>query len=125
MADGGNAAVVTEFLDAMVAHDWERMARCVAETVCRVGPYGDEYKGRDDYVAFIADTLPRLPDYRMEVTRVVATGDVVVAELSETVRVDGKPLRTPEALVFELDAEGRIAHIAVYTQDGHDPGGTQ
>ena len=125
MADGGNAAVVTEFLDAMVAHDWERMGRCVAENVDRVGPYGDEYKGRDDYVAFIADTLPRLPDYRMEVTRVVVAGDVVVAELSETVRVDGKPLRTPEALVFDLDAEGRIAHIAVYTQDGSNPGGTQ
>jgi ketosteroid isomerase-like protein len=123
VADGGNVAVVTEFLDAMVAHDWERMAGCVSGDVARVGPYGDEYQGRRDYVAFIADTLPRLSDYRMDVARVVAAGNVVVAELSETVRVDGRPLRTPEALVFDLDDEGRIAHVAVYTQDGHDPSG--
>ena len=106
----------------MVAHDWERMAGYVADDVCRIGPYGDEYHGRDDYVAFIAGTLPRLPDYRMDVARVVSTGDVVIAELSETVAVDGQPLRTPEALVFDLDKRGRIAHIAVYTQDGHHSG---
>jgi ketosteroid isomerase-like protein len=125
VADGGNAAVVTEFLDAMVVHDWDRMAGCVAADVYRVGPYGDEYKGRGDYVAFIADTLPRLPDYRMDVARVVAAGSLVVAELSETVRVEGKPLRTPEALVFDFDDEGRIARIAVYTQDGSNSGGTE
>jgi predicted ester cyclase len=122
VAHEGNAAVVTEFLDAMGAHDWERMASHVADDVHRIGPYGDEYHGRDDYVAFIADTLPRLPDYRMDIARVVSAGDVVVAELSETVGVDGQPLRTPEALVFDLDNRGRIAHIAVYTQDGHHSG---
>lgn len=113
--------MVTEFLEAMVAHDWDRMAACVTDDVFRVGPYGDEYRGRRDYVSFIADTLPRLRDYRMDVARVVAAGDVVVAELSETVAVDGRALRTPEALVFDLD-HGRITHIAVYTQDGQARG---
>ncbi|MGH9025110.1 MAG: nuclear transport factor 2 family protein [Acidimicrobiia bacterium] len=121
MSQGGNAAVVSEFLDAMVAHDWDRMAGCVADDVHRVGPYGDEYQGKGDYVAFIADTLPRLRDYRMEVARVVVAGDLVIAELSETVGADGRLLCTPEALVFDFD-HGRISHIAVYTQDGHEPG---
>jgi ketosteroid isomerase-like protein len=116
-----NTAVVTEFLEAMVAHDWDSMAACVADDVVRVGPYGDEYRGRRDYVSFIAGTLPRLREYRMDVARVVAAGDVVVAELSETVAVDGRALRTPEALVFDLD-DGRITHIAVYIQDGHARG---
>lgn len=113
--------MVSEFLEAMVAHDWDRMAACVTDDMLRVGPYGDEYRGRRDYVAFIADTLPRLRDYRMDVARIVAAGDVVVAELSETVAVDGHALRTPEALVFDLD-DARIARIAVYTQDGHHRG---
>jgi hypothetical protein len=113
--------VVERFLTAMVAHEWETMGACVADDVHRVGPYGDVYDGRDAYVAFIADQLPRLPGYRMDVDRVVYAGSVAVAELSETVDVrqlDGgaQRLRTPEALVFDLNDDGLIARIQVFTQ---------
>ena len=40
----------------------------------------------------------------------------VVVELSETVEIDGAPLVTPEALVFDLNDDGLIAHIAIYIQ---------
>jgi hypothetical protein len=50
----------------------------------------------------------------MHVDRVVDLGSVVVSELSETVELDGTAVVTPEALVFDLDDEGLIAHIAVY-----------
>jgi len=36
--------------------------------------------------------------------------------LTEVVEVGGAPVRTPEALVFDLDGNGLIARITVYTQ---------
>ncbi len=38
------------------------------------------------------------------------------AELSETVAVDGTPLRTPECLAFELTDDERIRRVEVFTQ---------
>jgi ketosteroid isomerase-like protein len=109
--------VVEQYLAAVVGHDWETIGRCVANDVVRVGPYGDRYIGRDAYVAFLADTMPRLQGYEMRVDRVTYLGDRrALAELSETVEMDGTPVRTPEALTFDLDSDGRIAHIEIYIQ---------
>jgi len=114
------AGVVERFLDRMVAHDWDGMAACVADDVERVGPFGDVYRGRADYVAFISGLLPTLGGYAMKVDRVVEAGRVAVAELTET--VDG--VDTPEALVFDLDDEGLIARIGIYIQHaGLEPEG--
>ena len=96
----------------MVAHDWDAMAECLSDEVERVGPFSDVYRGKPDYVAFISDLMPQLGGYAMRVDRVVYADGVVVAELTET--VDGSD--TPEALVFDLDASGRIARIAIYIQ---------
>jgi hypothetical protein len=110
------SGVVERFLAAMAAHQWDAMGACVSDDVHRVGPYGDVYDGKRAYVAFLADQLPQLPGYRMDVDRVVYAGRTAVAELSETIDLDGRPLRTPEALVFDLDDEGLIAQVSVYTQ---------
>jgi ketosteroid isomerase-like protein len=105
--------VVERYLEAITSHDWDALRECVAEHVVRVGPYLDRYEGREAYVAFIADTMPRLRGYQMDVTRVTYAGDsLAFAELSETV----EGFRAPEALVFELDGDGRIAHIEVFIQ---------
>jgi limonene-1,2-epoxide hydrolase len=110
--------VVERFLAAMTAHDWETMAGCVTEDVVRVGPYGDRYAGRDEYVAFISGLLPTLPGYLMEIDRIVyADGNrLATAELTETVDVNGTPVRTPEGLVFDLDDDGLIRSVAIYVQ---------
>jgi ketosteroid isomerase-like protein len=110
------SGVVERFLHAMTCHEWDAMGSCLIDDVIRIGPYGDEYRGRDDYVEFISDLLPTLPGYIMELDRVVYAGPVVTAQLAETVEVDGQPLRTPEALVFDLAPDGRIARIEVYVQ---------
>ena len=115
MSEPGRA-VVERYLDRMVAHDWEAMAACLAEDVVRVGPFGDTYTPREPYVAFLSELMPTLPGYAMRIGRVVETGRTVVVELTETVTVSGSPLDTPEALVFDLDGDGRIAHIAIYIQ---------
>jgi hypothetical protein len=90
----------------------------VTDDVVRVGPYGDIYRGRDPYVAFLADLMPTLAEYRMDVHRVVysADGRVGTAELTETVRLDGSLVATLESLVFDIADDGRIEAIRVYIQ---------
>jgi ketosteroid isomerase-like protein len=109
--------VVERYLHAIASHDWDVVRECVADDIVRVGPYGDRYAGRDDYLAFISDTMPKLKGYEMTVDRVTyATDALAFAELSETVELDGKPMRTPEVLVFALDADGLIARVEVFIQ---------
>ena len=109
-------SVVDEYFDRLLAHDWDGLAATLAPDVVRVGPFGDTYSGRDAYVAFIAGLMPRLPGYSMERSRSIDAGDAVTVELTEVVEVGGAPIRTPEALVFDLDGDGLIARITIYTQ---------
>ncbi len=113
---GDAGAVVRRYLERLVAHDWDAMAACLAEDVVRVGPFGDTYTPRDLYVAFLAELMPALPGYSMRIDRVLTMGGTVLVELTEIVDMGGSPLETPEALVFDLDAEDRIAHITIYIQ---------
>ena len=113
--------IVERYLDAIASHDWDVVNECIADDIVRVGPYGDRYEGRDEYLAFIADLMPKLKGYAMKLDRVTHAGDTrAYAELSETVELDGKPMRTPEVLVFELNSGGRIARVDVFIQK---PGG--
>ncbi len=89
------AGIVERYLDAIVSHDWDVVSECVADDVVRVGPYGDRYEGRDEYMAFIADTMPKLKGYVMELHRVTYVNrGLAFAELTETVEFDGKPMLT-------------------------------
>ena len=106
------------YLDAVVSHDWDALADCLAEDVVRVGPFLDTYTPRGPYVEFLVGLMPALPGYAMRVDRVLYQGNVAVAQLSETVEIDGAPLETPEALVFDLDDSGRIARIEIFIQRG-------
>jgi ketosteroid isomerase-like protein len=108
-------AVVRRYLDAMVAHDWDGLAQCLDPDIVRLGPYGDDYHGVDAYVAFLRGTIESLDGYVMRVERVLAAGaGAAVAELSETVTIDGARLETPEALVFDVAPDGRIARVAIF-----------
>ncbi len=110
--------VVGRYLRAITSHRWDDLSACLTDEVERIGPYGDAYRGREHYVAFLAGLMPTLPGYSMEVSRVTYSpdGSSAVAELSETVEVGGRPHVTPEALVFDLDSGGLIAHISIYIQ---------
>jgi ketosteroid isomerase-like protein len=114
MSDG----LIETYLDALVDGDWDTFAACLADDgFTRVGPFGDVKPTQAEYVAFLRDLMPTLPGYSMDVTRVTYSGDLAFAELSETVAVDGTPLRTPECLTFELTDDGtRIRRVEVFTQ---------
>jgi ketosteroid isomerase-like protein len=107
---------VRRFLDRMAAFDWDAMAACVAEDVARVGPYRDEKQGRQDYRDFLAATIEALDGYEMGVQRIWSDGARAVAQLSETLKVDGRPRRTDEVLVLDLGADGLISRVEVYLQ---------
>jgi ketosteroid isomerase-like protein len=111
-------SLIRRYLDGVAGQDWAAVSECLAVDVRRVGPFGDVYEGREQYLAFLRRTMPALAGYSMDVERVLHTGDenAAVAELTETVELDGRPVRTPESLVFDLDDDGRIRHIAIYIQ---------
>jgi ketosteroid isomerase-like protein len=109
--------IVERYLDAIASHDWDVVDDCIADDIVRVGPYGDRYTGRGEYLAFIAELMPTLAGYAMTLHRVTYASDALAyVELSETVELDGKPMRTPEVLVFELGGDGRIARVEIYIQ---------
>jgi hypothetical protein len=118
-------AVVERYLAGLVAHDWPVVSACLAEDVVRMGPFGDNYTGREPYMAFLSGLMPSLSGYALRLDRVLAVGTgpaaghgegggTVLAELTETVEMDGAPVDTAEALVFGVDRDLRIAAIAIY-----------
>ena len=101
--------IVEQYLDAVTHHDWDALRRLLRDDVVRVGPFNDEYRGRDTYVAFLSALMPTLPDYSMDISRVTYADDRAFAELAENVA----GTRTEEALVFELDGD-HIARIDIF-----------
>jgi ketosteroid isomerase-like protein len=106
--------VVERYLRAVADHDWSTLSDCLAEDVVRIGPFGDTYTPKAPYVAFLEELMPSLEGYSMDVERIVDAGPVILAELTETVEMAGKVYVTPEALVFDLDADGRIAKVDIF-----------
>ncbi len=111
----GPAAPVHRYLDALARQAWDELAATVAPDIERSGPYGDDFHGRDDYIAFLRSTLTMLSGYELHVERVIATGPTVVVELDETVDAEGGRLRTEEAIVFDV-VDDLITRVAVYLQ---------
>lgn len=108
-------AIVERYFAALEAMDWPTLSRCVAPDVRRSGPYLDEVRGREAYVAFLARVIPKLVAYRLEVHELRALSDGgAVARISESMERDGVRQRHPELLCFDFDDEGRIAAIDIY-----------
>lgn len=115
----GAIGLATRFFDCMAAGEWDAMAECVAPDVTRVGPYRDMKTGRPEYRDFLAETISALDGYGMDVQRIWSDGERVVAQLSETLTVDGRARRTDEAIVLDLGPDGLIARVEVYLQRGY------
>jgi ketosteroid isomerase-like protein len=105
----GERRIVERYLAALTGHDWDALRECLHPEVVRVGPFDDEYEGRDAYVGFLAALMPKLPEYSMEVHRVTYAGPLAFAELAENVG----GVRTEEAIVFALDGAS-ITRIDVF-----------
>ncbi len=114
--------VVGRYLAALGDQDWNRLEPTLAENVLRIGPYGDVVEGSTAYRNFLAEIVPQLKDYELRIERVAAVDAMVWVRLSETITDDsGRRLRTEEALLFDLDEQGKIARVEVYTQTSDYP----
>jgi SnoaL-like protein len=110
--------VVEDFLERYNAQDWNGLAQCFSPTgFHRVGPFGDAIDSSDEYVSFLARVVPTLGEaYRLEPVRVFYGDRVATAELIEHYEVDGEVRRTPEVIVYDLDADGLITSMHLYVQ---------
>jgi hypothetical protein len=106
---------VDDYLEAMPAHEWDRLAGTLAEDVHREGPFADVVTGRGPYVEFLSRVIPSLKDYRLRVIRTSWSGDrLAYVELTETLEADGVRTEYPEVVVFGLDDAGLISQVSVY-----------
>lgn len=110
------SGVVERYLRSLIEFDWDALAGCLTDDVVRVGPYGDTYPSKAEYLTFISALMPSLVDYSMEISRVTYADGVAYAELAESMTWDGRYVRTPECLTFDLAPDGRIARIEVFIQ---------
>jgi SnoaL-like polyketide cyclase. len=113
-------ALVRRYLDAMAARDWDTLRATLASDVVRRGPFNDDFHSRDEYVAFLARTFAWMQDYTLDVARVWGTDERVCAELAETVTLDGRRLRTDEAIVFEITGP-TITRVSVFLRQSYEP----
>jgi hypothetical protein len=62
-----------------------------------------------------------LSGYQLDVSRLIVSPDVVVAELSETIDTPEGRRRTDEAVVFDLAPDGLIRHVGVFLRRSEAP----
>jgi ketosteroid isomerase-like protein len=115
--------VAGRYLAGLGTGDWEAVAAALAPDVERMGPYRDAFRGRTAYVEFLKTTISSLSGYELVVADVIADGNRVAVELSETVDDGDARLHTDETVVFDV-RDGLIARVAVYlqTSERRDPG---
>jgi limonene-1,2-epoxide hydrolase len=107
--------ILERYFAALRAHDWNALADTLADDVHRTGPFLDVVRGRSAYVAFLADVVPKLVNYALDVARIRPLSDgAALVELAESMDRNGRRETHPEALLFEFDAAGRIARVDVY-----------
>lgn len=110
-------SAVDRYFEGLQARDWKGVGACLADDVQRTGPYLDVVRGRRDYVDFLSRVLPSLRGYELKLFRIrEVDGGSVLAELSETVEVDGVRTEFPEVILFDLDERGLICRVDVYVK---------
>ena len=108
-------ATLDRYFAALGAMDWRALADCLAPEVRRTGPYLDEVRGCEAYLAFLREVVPALENYRLEVHEVRALADGgAVARISESMDHRGTRRSHPELICFDFDGQGRIAAIDIY-----------
>ena len=118
------APVVRAYLEAVACQDWDTARDLLSDDVSRIGPFGDTYTGSAPYLEYLIAVMSSLRGYRMDIERVIEGSGTrtAVAELTETVEMDGAAVVTPEVLIFDLDDDDDVIRsIRIYIRHPAKP----
>ena len=141
MPDNDPIKMVEAFFEAWNAQDWDRWAALHTEDVYHAGPdHPHPLVGREAVVAAHKGLGGVFPDFRYDLTRLFANGDLVCAEwvLAATHRgplpgpggkaeAAGRPVKVPGCFVLRLaggqvaEYVGHVDFLGMYTQLGLVP----
>ena len=63
---------VDQYLRSLAAHDWQSLRGTLAdEGLVRIGPYCDEVRGADEYVAYLQCVMTSLENYTLNLNAVL------------------------------------------------------
>jgi steroid delta-isomerase-like uncharacterized protein len=133
--------VIEEFFDAWNAKDWDRWASLHAKHAHHAGPdHKQPLDGRDAILAAHTGLGKVFPDFRYDITRMFAQGDMVCAEwtLSGTqlgalpapggrIEPTGSQISISGCFVFRVSGDqvaeyvGHVDFLGLYTQLGAIP----
>lgn len=106
---------VAAYFACINAEDWAGLAEAFAPDAV-IRPVGSEPRsGREAVVAYYPAILAGFGPHLDEVVRPLVAGDTVTVELRFTGETrTGVPVRFDGVDVFDLDASGRIRHLAMW-----------
>jgi predicted kinase len=107
---------IERFFQHLSARDWTALGRVVALDVVRVGPLGDEVRGRGAYLDLLEQSVP--PRYGNDVHSVTysAGARAAFARVTEHLGYPDRELRLEEAYRFLLSDDGMVARVEVFWQ---------
>lgn len=109
--------IVTEFMDALKAHDWAALAECLAEDLVRIGPSADVHHGKEAYVRYLMEVVPRMQDHRVELDAIHLISErLAVVEMTERIVREGRRSVVHDAMFVGIDDDGLINQLNVYVQ---------
>lgn len=123
-------AITRNFLAAYSDHDIDRMMDMCAENLrFRYVPQGAEGTGgRDTARRAWSMFVDAIPDFHVEVDRILAAGDFAVAETRQggelakdipPMKANGRSTHPPHVYILRFDQDGKIAEVTCYwDQDG-------
>jgi len=116
--------VVAHFLDALGRHDLDAFRLVCADDIVELLPGAPPMEGIDNELAFARGLLAAFPDLEIEVTRLMAVGQVVAAEWTrrgtftgadfQGLPANGARFDSPAAGFFEIE-NGLVKRLTVYS----------
>jgi steroid delta-isomerase-like uncharacterized protein len=119
--------VVADFFDAFGRHDVEAITALLCDDVIEDLPGVGAVEGINDEREFLIGLFAAFPDLRVEVTRLMAVGNVVAVAWTRRGSFTGQPFQglpasgktfVSRAAAFVEVRDGRIWRMMVYTDTG-------
>jgi steroid delta-isomerase-like uncharacterized protein len=123
---GDAEQVARAYIELWNERAYERIPDLVSESFVHVDPDGEEFSGRDGLEEFMRAVVSGFSDFQVDVTELLADGDVVMYEATLTMTHDGEfqgvpptgeRLEIPEMATVRI-ADGLVTEHQVYYDKG-------